>query len=132
MNVPFFTTSGFNPEVAMGLAISVGSLANGLRACREDPDPDSDPEFLRQLREEYEDVSRLLRHHKLPPHHEPEEVPDLAERGGIGSIAYSSWHHLRRVVAFVVSFADDCFDHPAEYQEVLDDWPHENPANYIQ
>jgi hypothetical protein len=107
----------------MGLAISVGSLAYALRTCADDP------EFIASLREEYADINRLLRHYGLPPHHEPEVLPELIERGGIGSIAYSSWHYLRRVVAFVVSFADDCFDHPAEYQEFLDEWPHEWPAD---
>jgi hypothetical protein len=75
----------------MGLAVSLGVLACG---------PDADPEGIEWLRENFRQVNRVLAAHGLPPHVEPELLPDLPYRGQPLSFPYSWLHHLRRAVAF--------------------------------
>jgi hypothetical protein len=77
----------------MGLAMSVGQLAF-LR--REDPDG------YEPLLKAFADVNRVLEANGLPPHHEPEELPDLVERYTSIGQPYSWLHYLRRAIAHVL------------------------------
>src|SRR5688500_18591506 len=75
----------------MGLAVSLGVLA-----C----DPDADAEGIEWLQENFRHVNRVLAVHGLPPHSEPERLPDFPYRGQPLSFPYAWVHYLRRAVAF--------------------------------
>jgi hypothetical protein len=74
----------------MGLAVSVGALAD-LK--------ENDPEGAEWLSESLEAMNNLLRKHGLPTHVEPETLPRLNDRAGLGSYPYSFLHYLRRFAA---------------------------------
>src|SRR5262245_8268855 len=74
----------------MGLEVSVGVLA-----CDE-----PDPEGVEWLRRGFRQVKRVLAAHGLPPHEEPESLPDIPYRGQLLGFPYSWLHYLRRAVAF--------------------------------
>jgi hypothetical protein len=76
----------------MGLSLSVGYLA----WLNKD---DIDPEAVSWLREKFVHVNRVLRTNDLPEHVEPEELPELEDRGLLG-FPYSWLHYLRRAVAY--------------------------------
>jgi hypothetical protein len=75
----------------MGLAVSLGVLAS---------DSDADPEGIEWYRQSFLQVNRVLAAHGLPPHEEPESLPDLPYRGQPLGFPYSWLHYLRRAVAF--------------------------------
>jgi hypothetical protein len=86
----------------MGLSISVGLLAFLHR---------EDPEVVEQLLADLEQVNRVLAAHGLPPHVEPESLPENAPDGFSfedesirrlwpAGMPYSHLHYLRRAVAF--------------------------------
>lgn len=77
----------------MGLAISVGQLAF-LR--------DEDPNEVEAFRDELRAVNRVLTANGLPPHEEPESLPEITECVSIGSIPYGWLHHTRRAVAYAL------------------------------
>jgi hypothetical protein len=97
----------------MGLAVSLGVLASG---------PDADPEGVEWLREKFRHVNRILVAHGLPPHVEPEALPDFPYRGQPLSFPYSWLHYLRRAVAFARQA-------PSEFCPVRED---ENPAEDVR
>ena len=74
----------------MGLAISVGALADLLRA---------DPEGAEWLEGGLAAANALLASAGQPPHVEPRSLPRLAPRVGLGSMPYSFLHYLRRAYA---------------------------------
>jgi hypothetical protein len=103
----------------MSLRISVGDLAFAIR---------HDPEAAEWLRDCFKEVNRVLVASNLPGHVEPESLPPITDRIGIGSISCSWLHHLRRAVAFArqapeefgsVRPGDDPGDDPRVEQEVL-------------
>ena len=71
-------------EAAVGLSVSVGSLAYLLT---------EDPEGAPGLREELARINEPLEANGLPPHVEPEQLPELIDRSGLHGMPYS-W--LRR------------------------------------
>jgi hypothetical protein len=77
----------------MSLAVSVGQLAF-LR--------DEDPDEVEAFREELRAVNRVLAAHGLPPHDEPESLPEITDRVSIGSIPYGWLQHARRAVAYAL------------------------------
>jgi hypothetical protein len=77
----------------MGLSLSVGYLA----WLKKENDSDSDS--LSWLREDLVHVNQVLRANGLPEHVEPEELPELIDRGLLG-FPYSWLHYLRRAVAY--------------------------------
>lgn len=77
----------------MGLAVSVGQLAF-LHT--------HDPEGVESLREAFRAVNRLLVSNGLPPHNEPESLPEIADRVPVGSMPYSWLHYVRRAVAYAM------------------------------
>jgi hypothetical protein len=80
----------FRWEDTMGLAMSVGQLAFLRR---------EDPEGYEPLLKAFADVNRVLEANGLPPHNEPEELPEMVERStGVGQ-PYDMLHYLRRAVA---------------------------------
>jgi hypothetical protein len=76
----------------MGLSISVGYLAWLKKH-------DIDEEGVSWLRRNLVHVNRLLRANDLPEHIEPEELPELVDRG-LSGFPYSWLHYLRRAVAY--------------------------------
>jgi hypothetical protein len=76
----------------MGLGLSVGYLAWLQKN-------DNDPEAVPWLRKNLVQVNRVLHINGLPEHVEPEELPELVDRGLLG-IPYSWLHYLRRAVAY--------------------------------
>jgi hypothetical protein len=77
----------------MGLAVSVGQLAF-LHA--------HDPEGVEGLREALRAVNRVLAENGLPPHTEPESLPEIEDRVPLGSMPYSWLHYARRAVAYAM------------------------------
>jgi hypothetical protein len=77
----------------MGLAVSVGQLAF-LHA--------HDPEEVESLREAFRAVNRVLTSNGLPPHNEPESLPEIADHVPVGSMPYGWLHHVRRAVAYAM------------------------------
>jgi hypothetical protein len=82
----------------MGLTLSVGYLA-WLKA-------EEDPEAVPWLREDLVHVNRVLRANDLPEHVEPEELPELRDRG-LSGFPYSWLHYLRRAVAYARQAPDE-------------------------
>ncbi|MCE9565798.1 MAG: hypothetical protein K8U57_27555 [Planctomycetes bacterium] len=74
----------------MSLAICVGVLAV------DDPDP----EAVGYHREQFHHVNRVLAENGLPPHVEPEVLPDFPYRGQLISFPYAWTPYLHRAVAF--------------------------------
>jgi hypothetical protein len=72
----------------MGVAIEVGALADLLQ---------NDEEGAEDVREWLAHANALLAQAGLPQHEEPEELPELEDRGPTGTMPYSYLHHLRRV-----------------------------------
>jgi hypothetical protein len=94
----------------MGVAICVGSLA---------ADQGEDPEYTDSLRQDFEQINRVLRASQLPEHSEPEDLPDFPYRGQLLGFPYSWLHYLRRAVAFARQA-------PAEFCPLAED---ANPAD---
>jgi hypothetical protein len=76
----------------MGLSLSVGYLAWLKKE-------ESDSESVIWLREDLVHVNRVLRANGLAEHVEPEDLPELVDRGLLG-FPYTWLHYLRRAVAF--------------------------------
>jgi hypothetical protein len=74
----------------MGLGVGVGLLAD-LNV--------HDTEGAAWLRESLNRVNGVLEKHGLPPHIEPETLPELNDRACIAGYPYSFLHHLRRFAA---------------------------------
>ena len=96
----------------MGLAIVVGLWPTG---------PEVDPDELDWAREDLRQVNWLLDAHGLPPHHEPESLPDLPHRGRSVGIPYSQLHLLRRAVAFARQAPDQFGPASKQYDPAKDD-----------
>ena len=96
----------------MGLSLSVGYLA-WLKQ------EDGDPEAVPGLRESLAHVNELLCANDLPEHVEPEELPNLVDRGLLG-FPYSWLHYLRRAVAYARQAPDE-FGPLPEGQEASED-----------
>jgi hypothetical protein len=75
----------------MSLSISVGVLAGG---------PDADPEAVEADRKAFRQINELLVANELPPHTEPESLPDLVYRGQLISFPYAWIPYLYRAVAY--------------------------------
>jgi hypothetical protein len=102
----------------MGLAISVGVLACG---------PDADPDGVEWNREGFRHVNRVLAAHGLPPHEEPECLPDFPYRGQMISFPYEWLFYLHRAVAFARQAPDQFCpvqdgDNPRKDKRVQDEW----------
>jgi hypothetical protein len=95
----------------MGLAVSLGVLA-----C----DSDADPDGVKWLRAGFRQVNQVLAAHGLPPHEEPECLPDIPYRGQLLGFPYSWLHYLRRAVAFARQ-APEQFCPVAEGENPADD-----------
>jgi hypothetical protein len=78
----------------MGLSMSVGYLAF---LNREEPDD------CFGLRRQLTEVNRVLRANGLPPHEEPESLPELEFRYRHVGLPYTMLHYLRRAVAHAMS-----------------------------
>jgi hypothetical protein len=76
----------------MGLCISVGALA-----WLKTADAEGYEWHSRQLAT----INAVLSANKLAPHHEPDNLPELASRAALDSFPYSFLHYLRRVYANV-------------------------------
>jgi hypothetical protein len=95
----------------MSLAVSVGVLA----------DPHPDPEGLEWLRASLQQVNQVLAAHGLPPHDEPESLPELRDRSQLLGFPYSWLHDLRRAVAFARQAPDEFCPVPAGANPADDD-----------
>lgn len=76
----------------MSLAVSVGSLA----WCLEE----GYAEDAESYRADFREINRVLAANGLPPHVEPEVLPDLTDRSPLSGMPYTWLHYLRRAVAF--------------------------------
>ena len=74
----------------MGLAIEVGMLADLI---------ENDEEGAEWLRESLANLNAVLAEQHLPPHVEPEILPQMDNRSILESFPYSFLHHLRRAYA---------------------------------
>jgi hypothetical protein len=97
----------------MGLDVCVGVLASG---------PDGDPDGFEWLLRDFAHVNRVLAANGLPPHEEPQRLPDLPYRyrGQLLSFPYSWLHYLRRAVAYARQ-APDQFRPVADGDNPADD-----------
>jgi hypothetical protein len=98
----------------MGLAISVGILADVL---------ENDPEDADWVREELEQVNLVLSERGLPAHVEPESLPSLNTRDAMDSFPYSFLHYLRRFYAHVKADSSWQPTPILENQDPIDDDP---------
>ena len=73
----------------MSLAMSVGVLAY---------QKTHDPEGYRLLLAQMKEVNRVLAASELPPHKEPEKLPELKSRAKLAGQPYDWLHHLHRAV----------------------------------
>ena len=74
----------------MGLAVETGMLADLI---------ENDAEGAEWLHESFAKVNEVLAENGLPTHEEPEQLPAMESRAGIGSYPYSFLHYLRRFFA---------------------------------
>jgi hypothetical protein len=96
----------------VGLSVNVGFLAYLLK---EDEEGAADG-----LREEFSHVSRVLQANGLPPHVEPEELPDTNDRSGLDGFPYEWLDYLCRALAYARQA-------PEEFGPVVGwDRPHED------
>lgn len=96
----------------MGLSVSIGVLAG----------EDQDPEFVEHIQRQFEVVNRVLAENNLPPHHEPETLPDFHNRDQLMGFPYSWIHYLRRAVAFARQAPEEFTPNPAD----------ESPSEHIR
>ncbi len=98
----------------MGLAISVGILADVM---------ENDPEDADWVREEIEQINLVLSERDLPPHAEPESLPSFSTRDAMDSFPYSFLHYLRRFYAHVKADSSWQPTPILEGQDPIDDDP---------
>ncbi len=96
----------------MGLVIAVG-----YEMARSDADPEGREWALADL----EEVNRVLVGYDLPPHHEPDSLPELRDRGQSHSFPYSYLHYLRRAVAYARQDPAKFGPAPDDYDPSTDD-----------
>ncbi len=78
----------------MGLAVSVGDLANFIAQVG------TGPEDVTDYKVEYAKLNHFLQARGLPNHNEPESLPVLPYRGELDGFPYSWLHFLRRASAY--------------------------------
>lgn len=98
----------------MGLAVTIGTLAG------------MDDSVADALRRDFEHIDRVLEEHQLPPHAEPEDIPqpttwsgldldrDAISGGWLSSFPYGALHRLRRAVAYARQRPQDFGPMPAD------------------